>query len=92
MESITTQAERSLINWELNMQRRDKFLAEQDYTLDRFEEIDGKMKLVKGSADQLDKMHAQTAKIYAQLEQIKQDLSVEESKKDSKNSDTMEDW
>lgn len=90
--SIMTQAERSLMNWEVNMQKRDNFLAEQDYTLDRFEEIDGKMKLVKGSADQLDKMHAQTAKIYAQLEQIKEDLAIEESKKDGNKADDMGDW
>ena len=92
-DSLMTQAERSLLNWEINMQKRDAFLAEQDYTLDRFEEIDGKPKLVKGSADQLDKMHAQTAKIYQQLDQIKEDLTIEESKKDGgKKADDMGDW
>ena len=74
---ILTQAKRSLIAWRENMEDRDNFLKKQKYSLDSYNE-DGN--LIKGNAEQLDKMHSRTAKFYDELSQIEERLEEEEAK------------
>ncbi len=74
---ILTQAKRSLIAWRENMEDRDNFLKKQKYSLDSYDE-DGN--LIKGNAEQLDKMHSRTAKFYDELSQIEERLEEEEAK------------
>jgi hypothetical protein len=80
-----TQAEKSLIAWDEMMKRRDTFIKSQDYSLDSYqldEEggnilIRNKPVIIKGTADQLDKMASNTAKYYADYAKVKKDLEEE---------------
>ncbi len=55
--------------------RRDDFIHEQEFTLDHY---DDKGRLAKGSADQLDKMLANTNKLYQEYFSIVKELEQEE--------------
>lgn len=61
------QAERSLLEWEKRMQERDAFLKEQSWSFDIY---DDSGRIIKGTAEQLDKMHSQTAKHFTEYEKI----------------------
>jgi len=61
----TSQAVRSLVNWEEKLQERDAFLKEVPYSLD--------------TGETLDKMLANTSKLYDLYEKILEKLKEEES-------------
>lgn len=77
-ESVLTQAEKSLVSWDETMKRRNEFIHNQEFTLDEYDESG---KLRKGTADQLDKMLANTSKLYAEYFKIKKEFSDEEIKR-----------
>jgi len=60
--------EKDLRNFEKKLHERQQFIDNTKYTLDSF---DDNGKPVKGTAGQLDKMLADTNKIYAQLQELK---------------------
>lgn len=74
-ETSMTQAEKSLVEWDIMLKKRDDFMHDQDFTLDYYNEAG---KIVKGTADQLDKMLANTSKLYAEYFKIQKELSDEE--------------
>lgn len=57
--------QKSLYDWGRKMRERDTFLSDTPYTLDEYNE---KGKIIKGTADQLDRMMKGTAGIYEQYE------------------------
>jgi hypothetical protein len=75
VDSVLTQAEKSLDNWNRTLKKRDEFIHEQEFTLDHY---DDKGRLAKGSADQLDKMLANTNKLYQEYFSIVKELEQEE--------------
>lgn len=75
LQNVLTQAEKSLVNWETTLKKRDEFIHAQEFTLDYYNDDD---KLVKGSADQLDKMLANTNKLYAEYFKIVKEIREEE--------------
>lgn len=68
-EGMLTQAERSLLNWHKKLQERDKFIADTTYDLD--------------TASELDKVMANTDKLYSQYERIVK--QYEKEKTESRN-------
>jgi len=76
-ESILTQAERSLYEWNEYMRKRDDYLKKQEYFFDHYSK-DGKP--IKGTAEQLDKAYSTTPKMYADYEKIQKSLKEEEYK------------
>lgn len=57
------------------MEERKKFIKETPYSLDRYEESDdGRSKLIKGNAKDLDTMVVNTVKLYDQLELVREKL------------------
>lgn len=62
-----SQADKSLLEWENRMKERDEFLRKQEWSFDTYSD---EGKLIKGTADQLDKMHSQTAKHFIEYEKI----------------------
>ena len=89
---VMTPAQKDLKGWERNLLKRRMFLDEQEYSLDEFDEdANGKRILIKGTLDQLDKAHALTAKIYADLEKIKKDLKNEDGVKKKNRIDSLVD-
>ena len=80
-----TQAQKSLHEWNVTMIKRDKFIKKQDFTLDEYVDNGaGKMVLVKGTADQLDKMLANTPKLYETYTKILSMLGEEDNEFNSK--------
>ena len=79
--TILTEATRALVGWDETMKKRRTFLNEQDFTLDAYV----KGKLVKGNAEQLDRMLANTAKLYQDYAKIHKDLKEEKMKKGKGN-------
>lgn len=75
-EKCLSPAEKSLIELEDKLAQRARFLAQTEYVFDSYEINDktGKPILIKGNAEQLDKMLANSEKIYKQLATIKKDL------------------
>lgn len=73
-----TVAEKSLVEFEEKLADRARFISNAEYTFDWYEETERGVKLMKGTATQLDKMMTDTKKIYDQFELIKQQL-LEES-------------
>ena len=61
------QVELSLLSWERRMKERDEFLDGIKWSLDHYND---EGKLVKGTADQLDRLHSQTPKHFAEYEKI----------------------
>jgi hypothetical protein len=76
-ESSLTQAERSLYEWNEYMRKRDEYLKKQDYFFDYFDKTG---KLVKGTAEQLDKAYGVTPKMYADYDKIQKSLKEEDYK------------
>lgn len=86
-DSILTQAERSLYEWNEFMNKRDRYLKGMEYYFDTYE-LDsngnnkfsktGKPILLKGTADQLDKAYSLTPKMYADYDKIIKSLKEEE--------------
>lgn len=76
-ERVLTLAEKDFYELQEKMHERKEFIKNTAYSLDSIEEIDGRMRTVKGTAAQLDKMVVDTAKLYEQLELVKQKLEKE---------------
>lgn len=94
-DSIFTVAIKALDDWNLMMIKRDKFTKSQDFTLDGYQYDEneqpvlnkfGKPMIIKGNAEQLDKMLANTAKLYQDYQKVLDQLKQEKvkSKKGSK--------
>lgn len=81
-DTVLTQAEKSLVAWDEMMKKRDEFIHGQDFTLDEYDE---RGKIVKGTADQLDKMLANTSKLYSEYFKIKKELADDEVKRGKGN-------
>jgi hypothetical protein len=75
-ESCLTLLEKELYRLEEKVRQRGNFLKTTTYTLDSYGETG---KLVKGTADQLDKMMLNTSKIYQQVAEIRSRLEEEKS-------------
>lgn len=93
-DTILTQAERSLYEWNEFMKKRDKYLKNTDYYFDQYltdENGDtvysktGKPVLVKGTADQLDKALMATPKIFMDYGVILKELKEDKIKKGKGN-------
>lgn len=80
--TILTPAERELYDWNTTLHKRRKFLNEQEFTLDSYND---EGRLQKGTADQLDKMLANTAKLYQDYNKIQKELKEEKLKKGKGN-------
>ena len=80
--STLTQAEKSLIAWDDTMRKRDHFIHSQAFTLDTYGD---KGKIVKGTADQLDRMLSNTSKLYGEYFKISKELSNDEIKRGKGN-------
>ena len=76
-----SQAEKSLVEWDKTLRKRDTFIHAQDFTLDEYDEESGKLR--KGTADQLDKMLANTNKLYQEYFKIREQMFDEEKIKES---------
>lgn len=69
-------AKRSLRRWKDKLDERDEFIAKTKFTIDHYNE---EGKLIKGTAEQLDKMLTGTAKLWADYERILKTMSEEDS-------------
>jgi len=78
INTVLTQAEKSIVAWDIMMKKRDEFIHSQDFTLDTY---DDRGKIVKGTADQLDKMLGNTGKLYTEYFKIKKELSDDDIKR-----------
>lgn len=77
-DKCLTIAEKELLKYEKKLTQRGDFIDKTDYSLDYYEEDEkGKVKLKRGTADQLDKMMLNTSKIYEELSEIKANLLKE---------------
>lgn len=76
-QTALSQAERSLYEWNEYMRKRDDYLKKQEYYFDYY---DDSGKLIKGTAEQLDKAYSVTPKMYADYEKIQKGLKEEEYK------------
>jgi len=76
---VLTLAEKDFYEIQEKMHERKEFIKNTPYSLDTLEEIDGRVRSVKGTAAQLDKMVVDTAKLYEQLELVKQKLEKEKA-------------
>lgn len=80
IELQDTPAQRALRDWEHKIVQRAKFIRETDYSLDYYVEDErGKLITKKGTADQLDKMMANTKKLFDDYQRILKDLAAEEN-------------
>lgn len=91
-ERCTTPQEKHYHTLMEKFNQRDKFVRNTDYSLDQYVEINGKNVLIKGTADQLEKMLANTDKIYETLETIRKKITMDKSSKTGQktNSETQE--
>lgn len=74
-DATLTQSQKSLVDWDNRMRSRDRFLKDASYSFDTYNDHG---KLVKGTADQLDRMAANTAKLYSEYFKIKKELNEDE--------------
>lgn len=74
---VLTLAEKDFYELMEKMHERKEFIKNTPYTLDTLEEVDGRIRSIKGTAIQLDKMVTDTIKLYEQLELVKQKLEKE---------------
>ena len=93
-DTILTQAERSLYEWNEFMRKRDKYLKNTDYYFDEYKTDEngdnvfsktGNPILIKGTADQLDKALTTTPKIFLDYEKIQKKLTEEKLKRGKGN-------
>lgn len=75
-DNCLTIAEKELIRYEEKLIDRGDFIASTSYTMDDYDDVKGRV--VKGTADQLDKMMLNSGKIFDQIESIKEKLLKEE--------------
>ena len=75
--NCTTQAERSLIEWDSKMQERSEFIRDTKYTLGT---VNSKGYYSGGTATVIDAMLANTKKLYDQYRQVLEDLMKEKGK------------
>lgn len=68
-------AEKELYRYNQKLTQRGDFIAKTTYTMDFYDEDSGKV--IKGTADQLDKMMLNTGKIFAEMEMIHEKLVKE---------------
>jgi len=80
-QSFMTQAERSLLAWEELMAKRDKYLKSQEYFFDSIQEG----KLIKGTAEQLDRAFSATPRMYSDFHKIKKEIEDDEIKRGKGN-------
>lgn len=71
-----SKARRSLRNWFNKLEERDSFIATTPFSMDYYGE-DGRPR--KGTADQLDKMMANTKKLWDDYQRIMEDIGKEDS-------------
>jgi len=85
-DTILTQAERSLYEWNEFMKKRDKYLKNTEYYFDEYKtnkegnnvySKTGLPVLVKGTAEQLDKALGTTPKLFMDYGKIKKELTEE---------------
>jgi hypothetical protein len=76
-QSYMTQAERSLLAWEELMAKRDKYLKTQEYFFDFIQ--DGK--LIKGTAEQMDRAFSVTPRMYSDYAKIRKEIEDDEIKR-----------
>jgi len=74
-DSSISQTERSILELEEKLKERTDFIMSVSYSLD---EYDDNGKLVKGTADQLDKMLAQSDKMFTLMEKLKEQKQKEQ--------------
>jgi hypothetical protein len=74
-DNCLTIAEKELVRYEEKLVQRGDFISDQSYTMDFY---DDRGKIVKGTADQLDKMMLNSSKIFAEIENIKDKLTRED--------------
>lgn len=88
--TILTQAERSLYEWNELMKKRDKYLKNTDYYFDEYKTDDdgnnvysktGLPIIVRGTAEQLDKAFSVTPKMYSDYNKILKELTEEKDKR-----------
>jgi len=93
-DSILTQAEKSLYDWNELMRKRDKYLKNKDYYFDEYKTDEngdnittktGAFVVLKGTAEQLDKAQAITIKYFNEYSKILKELSEEKLKKGKGN-------
>jgi len=70
-----SQTEKSIIELEEKLKERTDFIMGVEYSLDEYND---EGKLVKGTADQLDKMLAQSDKMFALMEKLKEQRQKEQ--------------
>lgn len=87
IESRLQQTKRSLIAWNERMWERDEFLKQQKYSLDYYSD---EGKLMRGNAEQLDRMAANTSKLYDEFFKIEKALSEEAVRDKNKSSTRVE--
>ena len=64
---------------ESKMLERKNFIRDTEYSLDKYEEgVDGKTRLVKGTASQLDKMVTDTKKLHEEIRNLRAALKSEQ--------------
>lgn len=71
------QADQSLVSWNKRMKNRDEFLDSKTYTLDSYDDTG---RLIKGSAEQLDRMAANTSKLYDEYYKVQKALAEANSR------------
>lgn len=93
-DSVLTQAEKSLYDWNELMRKRDKYLKNKDYYFDEYavdENGDnivtktGNLVTVKGTAEQLDKAQQVTIKYFNEYSKILKELQEEKLKRGKGN-------
>lgn len=73
---VDSKAKRSLRNWFDKLEERDLFISKTPFSMDFYGE-DGRPR--KGTADQLDKMMANTKKLWDDYQRIMEDVGKEDS-------------
>jgi len=89
-----TQAQRSLVEWDEYMKKRDKYLRSTDYYFDQYATNDdgdniitktGNLVTIKGTAEQLDKAWLSSKAMWKDYESIQKLVEEEDSKLNNKN-------
>lgn len=75
--AIMSEAERAFYRWGNKLRQRFDFIDKIEYTLDEYDE---EGKLIKGTASQLDKMLADTHKLFQEYEKIEKTMIAENQK------------
>ena len=90
IQTILSQAERSLASLDSYMNTRDTYLKSKDYYFDEYATDEngnnilsktGAFVTIKGTAEQLDKAYAVTPKMFAEYDKIKKALAEDEVKR-----------